>query len=613
MNKKLPIFVLALSSVMTLQAQNNTSAQSKYYCEKPKPVLNENPANSSYFNKPTTPDRVSNKNAACEKSLGSSGNAYGGFTRPGRPILEYNPALNTVIFTHRSNPLVDGTATTGALMVDISKDGGSTWEINQGPIFDPAGPELGRYPMGFIYNPSGNTTPDNAFVSVHGASTDGSNWVAHVSGTAPVSDLSDREQTVQTFINSGFQGLIPDAGCITDDGTIWISDWAYDGTDYADTIFVKKGVFNSATGKHEYSMTKVYFPVSLDPADNSKFFVTSNIAFSKNGQVGYLTVSAHSDFTFAPSLQTYLHVWKTTDAGATWSSAPYQISSDVNTLMGTSGVTYNTAFQLDGVVDANNNLHIVVGYAPQSTQTLTAITTAAGTHGLFSVVTNGVDTENKSLIVLPMTFRGTFGGINDDSRAQIAINPAGTNVHYVWFDTDTVLFSGLGNIAPDAWFRTYNVTTNTWGPATNLTAGTVSDARVTFAYVAQYTGSCGTSDRIHIGFQTLTQSDTDPVELHYIDMCCILASNEEKLLNSDLKVFPNPSNGLVNLSLNSKFNGNMTVRVFNINGQEVFTRDMVKTSAEMLINFDLSGLSKGMYLVQVMTPVGVINQKITLE
>ncbi|MBL0098300.1 MAG: hypothetical protein IPP46_18730 [Bacteroidetes bacterium] len=142
--------------------------------------------------------------------IGNSGNAFG--TAFGaKTTLFAHPVVNSVSMVYRSSPTVTGDASSGFLRYGYSTDGGATWSANQGPIYSANAPfSNARYPQGMIYNPAGNTTPSNAYVSYFAPSLVGLNvgWggLAHGSnGLTGGGTPTAAEDTSTSF-------LIPDGG-----------------------------------------------------------------------------------------------------------------------------------------------------------------------------------------------------------------------------------------------------------------------------------------------------------------------------------------------------------------------------------------------------------------
>ena len=69
-------------------------------------------------------------------------------------------------------------------------------------------------------------------------------------------------------------------------------------------------------------------------------------------------------------------------------------------------------------------------------------------------------------------------------------------------------------------------------------------------------------------------------------------------ISSQLRIFPNPSNGVFTLKIESLSPKNITVNIISIQGQVVYNRAF--NSNSITENIDLSLLSKGVYFVNVL-------------
>jgi hypothetical protein len=134
----------------------------------------------------------------------------------------------------------------------------------------------------------GNTDPDSAYVSVHTPILNAGSWVGYGTGSAKIGTPSTSIQNTSLFSTLSINGLIPSSGCITDNGVIWVADYAVQlQSTYNDTLYLRKGIFNTGTEQHEY--TTLTFPFSVNTADSTKLFSSPPaVAFSGDGQVGYL-------------------------------------------------------------------------------------------------------------------------------------------------------------------------------------------------------------------------------------------------------------------------------------------------------------------------------------
>ncbi|MBI3501708.1 MAG: T9SS type A sorting domain-containing protein [Bacteroidetes bacterium] len=567
-------------------------------------------------------------------TMGHANNAYGGFTRPGREIIDWSDASGTGVLTctHRACPACgDGSSGSGEYRVDYSIDGGTTWKGQLGGIYIPS-PDFGRYPAGVIYNVAGNTIADSCFISYHGPSCTtcagaGDEWIHYLYGTAVLGDAANTAKQGETNFtaNVASHGLIPDC-MIEANGVTWVSDMGYDGTDYTDSIMIRKGVWNTSTRMHDYTTIKIPFPVASNTA-GAKMFGTTNVAFSSNGQIGYITATGHdTSWTFNPDSNYTVNVFKTTNGGNTW-SGPIRINVNcVGAQLGTSDTLFNPAFQLDGAVDKNGNLHLILAIAPWATGG--AVTTVPGTWGEFSIITDG-SADNAAAIQLldkPMTFRGTFAAITEDGRGQVSINKAADKVFYIWFDTDTNAFPGGGNTNPNAVCRYYDVTAGQWGAVTNLTAGSAAEGVVTFGYVSYWAEGTASPYTLHIGYQFMTGTDTQPVDFHYLtgvtvatgstsagSPCGSLAVHE---LNSDISSFnlyPNPTTGVSTIEITMKEAGKAVLEVSNMVGQTIYSTSKELGAGTHTFSVDASKWNSGVYFYTVKTGNSSVTKKLVRE
>ena len=71
--------------------------------------------------------------------------------------------------------------------------------------------------------------------------------------------------------------------------------------------------------------------------------------------------------------------------------------------------------------------------------------------------------------------------------------------------------------------------------------------------------------------------------------------NTEEFVENNFSVFPNPSNGQIRLNMNTNLE-NEQIKIIDLNGRIMFSHDSLLEGA---ININASGLSSGVYLLQV--------------
>ena len=75
---------------------------------------------------------------------------------------------------------------------------------------------------------------------------------------------------------------------------------------------------------------------------------------------------------------------------------------------------------------------------------------------------------------------------------------------------------------------------------------------------------------------------------------------------SNLKLYPNPTNGIVNMEFRAYDNEKVTLNVMDINGRVVMTQSIGKLyNGDVSYTFDTAQLSSGMYIVNVSSDSGI--------
>jgi hypothetical protein len=78
-----------------------------------------------------------------------------------------------------------------------------------------------------------------------------------------------------------------------------------------------------------------------------------------------------------------------------------------------------------------------------------------------------------------------------------------------------------------------------------------------------------------------------------------------------LNVYPNPVSGSVHVSFENGTEGEVMMRLFDVNGKIIFVQNQSEASGTVIKELDLSGLVSGVYQLQVITADGsVLNQSI---
>lgn len=81
----------------------------------------------------------------------------------------------------------------------------------------------------------------------------------------------------------------------------------------------------------------------------------------------------------------------------------------------------------------------------------------------------------------------------------------------------------------------------------------------------------------------------------------------------ELNLYPNPTTGLVNLSLDAEIAGEMIIEIFDISGRVVHHETASNYGENLNQAIDLSDLDRGVYFVKVKTATSEYNQKLTIQ
>jgi len=80
-----------------------------------------------------------------------------------------------------------------------------------------------------------------------------------------------------------------------------------------------------------------------------------------------------------------------------------------------------------------------------------------------------------------------------------------------------------------------------------------------------------------------------------------------------INVFPNPAENSFTLNYSSPLNGNTLIKMYDMNGREVMSREAEKNAEKLELLFDVSGYAKGVYSVQVINGAQMDNVLLILK
>lgn len=391
-------------------------------------------------------------------TLGSAFNSLTHIKNSTNPVA-VDKNLNTVVYLHRHNPNVFG-GNSGNLRYDISTTGGTSWSTNVG-VLNPVSSSYARYPNVAIYNPTGNTNPQNAYVGYIAATinTGTSAWNGNVTGVRQLNGSGNTE-----FYNqpSGGGNLIPTSMVKGAPGTFWAVDVTYNGTNFSGGVNVYKGVWNGSNNVN-WTTNTVFTPAFNTSYNGSPIIGEYNIAFDPAGIYGWVCVM--TDLTSGPGNYGYYPVfYKTVNGGNTWSGPIdvdlFQFSCITANVTG--GNTPAAHYAADLTVDVNGNPHLftTVGFSNNTY----GINYNAWHHVYDITQINGLWTayDVANIKGSSASYAGSNSStVSQEATPQVSRSADGNVVFFGW--TDNTSYSlGSANFSPNFFGKGFNVVQNKW-------------------------------------------------------------------------------------------------------------------------------------------------------
>jgi hypothetical protein len=677
--RKTFLFLTALIIGFAVVAQNQ-SLKSNLKAEKPifEKMLSMEPQNPNVVgesHKANTPAAYKNTDAVTVISIGTSANAYGyGYAGGQKNLVAVNNELNTVTNIHRMGGDLDPGGYSGDLGYDASFDGGLTWNnmVECYVATENAGGEYfldaARYPNHGIYNPIGNTDPNEAYLTFFAPNIDLSNdpagWGGYSYGIHKMGSPANVDTTKHLRSSRPADGIyqeIPDGYCVTSLGDVWVADlnknWSSGALVYEGNMIINHGTWDETEMDFVYEEILIDCPVQ--PASTLPAF--QQIEFAPDGLTGYILVLAdNGEVEISKDMSYYPIIWRTEDGGETWSDAiPVAIAGEdgiaqvqnylsdeeiaelfLEPLPDRDEIPFTTSFDCDLSVDANGNpaLAVVIGVTGADPYSiLTGISPSSGFAFTSAFLLHSVDKGEEGSwfgheMGRPVSFRGNFGDLTEDNRIQIARTPAGDKMFVSWLDTDTTV--SAENNAPDIWARGINLTENTLtrdenGEAmpTNVTFGSEATFSAYFFAMGNEVFDDGNGNyTIPYVYENMTPTDpAQPVQYKYIqdfmytDADFLYVGMEEsEMAGSDFAIvsqtMPNPAVTSANFNVTLTETTNVSVHVTNLMGQNVMSLPVRTMQAGANpVSIDVTGLTSGVYFYTVEAGNKAITRKMVVK
>jgi len=566
-------------------------------------------------------------------AIGQSANAFG-FSYMRTTYLWADNNINSISFMRRMTNYPGS----GFLAYDLSTDGGQTWTLDH-QVYDPNLNDAynARYPQGFLYNPVGNTDPNEAYFSYFAPTLDASNasndgtWGGYAWGSKKLTDGALPTQN-NLMSGDGFYQYLPSGYTITQLGEAWVIDEENDGSSgeytYTGNLIVGHGLWNDESEDFDYTFDHLELEINEESGINDV-----KVAFAPDGMTGWICALTYTD-NESPSTWYHPVLFKTTDGGQTWSEDPIEVQLggedgleavrnfisdedlagfyDPDPVPDREDIPYFMGYHMDMAVDAWGNPHIMGVVAICDLDAL-EWWNYEGVFALFHIYSKDQgETWEAFVIDYPTTMDAEYTGsggstIKMYNRPQVATTQDGAIVFFSFLDTR--IEETVDNLNPDIYFREYIPEMDMHGEEViNVTEWSEAMWLAYWGCMSHYVFADVTDNgtyecTIPFVYEQLVENDISGLcQFWYIpdfERSYVVTGIDDrsKPLVSLAQNFPNPFSETTHFNINLLEKSDVNIDVFNASGQLIkqFQFDQLANGPHQLtLNFE--NIKTGVYL-----------------
>ncbi len=118
---------------------------------------------------------------------------------------------------------------------------------------------------------------------------------------------------------------------------------------------------------------------------------------------------------------------------------------------------------------------------------------------------------------------------------------------------------------------------------------------------------------LNLGNDACSTYGSGETEDYYVTIVSAISTGKELSIDKNIKIYPNPTSGVVSIEYRSDDTKSLKIRVMNMEGQEIFTQTTDNFKGLYSHKLDMAAYSKGIYMVQFITDKKSSIKKIVLH
>ena len=318
-----------------------------------------------------------------------------------------------------------------------------------------------------------------------------------------------------------------------------------------------------------------------------------------------------------------------TNTGATisWGTVTGALSYNLNWKLSSSG-TYTTITGISGTSYALSGLASCTSYNYQVQAICSAGAGSFSTAGTFTTTGCAVTYctsrgNNTTYEYISRVALGTINNLSGNNGGYGNYTALSTNLAGGTVNTITLTPGFTGSSYREYWkvYIDYNKN-GVFTDAGENVATTNSTAAISASFTVPASALNGTT-RMRVQMQynaypgtscsTYTYGEVEDYTVNITGNAQRPMAENESGAVSQMILYPNPTEGIVNVTFNSVHSGNSSIRIVDMIGKLVVSETLTVSEGENKFSFDMSGYNKGIYFVEVSDESGRRIQRLMLE